>query len=143
MDEISSSSMSLPSNMNRYIMRAIQMDLCQSNSLMFTYAKMGRFIVLGFVQEPHLNHWRGTKVHVNAGLIAPKKYTLPNAFGEYLMQKSQAVRDALDSINERQQEKIDEAFKQNIDRYAGSDAYRAMSADVALFGKSAFRKPTK
>lgn len=143
MDEISSSSMNLPSNMNRYIMRAIHMDLCQSKSLMFTYAKMGRFIVLGFVHESHLNHWRGTKVHANAGLIAPKKYTLPNAFGEYLMQKSQAMRDALDSINERQQEKIDKAFKQNIDRYAKSDAYRAMNADVALFGKSAFRKPTK
>lgn len=141
MDEISSTSMDLPSNMNRYIMRAIHMDLCQSTGSMFTYAKMGRFIVLGFVHEPHPNHWKGTKVHVNSGLIAPQKYVLPKPFGEYLMQKAQAMRDALESINDRQLEKIDKALKQNIDRYAESDAYRAMNADVTLFGNKAFRQP--
>ncbi|MFC7420569.1 hypothetical protein ACFQNF_11870 [Iodobacter arcticus] len=57
------------------------------------------------------------------------------------MQKAQAMRDALDSVNEKQQGKIDKAFRGSIDRYAKSDAYRAMNADVTLFGEKAFRSP--
>jgi len=140
LDEISSTSMNLPANINRYLMRAIHMDLCQGTNLMFTYAKMGRFIVLGFIHEPAPSHWKGTKVHINAGIIEPKKYVLPAPFGDYLMQKARAVREALDSINDNQQAKIDKAFKANIDRYVESDAYRAMNADVTMFGKKAFSK---
>lgn len=143
MDEIASTSMDLPANINRYLLRAIHMDLCHGEDLMFTYAKMGRFIVLGFVHEPKPSRWKGTKVHINVGTVGPKTYVLPNAFGNYLMQKAQAVRKALDSINENQQEKIDRVFKANIDRYAKSDAYRAMSADVSMFGNKAFSKAKK
>lgn len=143
MDEIAATSMDLPANINRYLLRAIHMDLCQGKDLMFTYAKMGRFIVLGFVHEPQPSHWKGTKVHINVGTIGPKKYVFPIAFGNYLMQNAHAIREALDSINENQQAKIDKTFKANIDRYAESDAYRAMSADVSMFGNKAFSKAEK
>lgn len=143
MDEIASTSMDLPANINRYLLRAIHMDLCQGNDLMFTYAKMGRFIVLGFVHEPQPSHWKGTKVHINEGTVGPKKYVLPTEFGKYLMQKAHSVREALDSINENQQAKIDKAFKANIGRYAESDACRAMSADISMFGTKAFNKAVK
>lgn len=130
-------------NINRYLMRAIDMDICRNGKAIFTYAKLGRFIVLGFVHEPNSNHWRGTKVNANRGFVEPKKYVLPKAFGEYLNQKAQRIAELLDSVSDKQQAKIDAAFRQNADSYIKSDAFQAMRADLSMFGNEAFSKRNK
>ncbi|MBP6903458.1 MAG: hypothetical protein KBC73_25460 [Burkholderiaceae bacterium] len=50
------------------------------------------------------------------------------------------MREALNSVSDRQQEKIDEAFKKNVDKFIASDSFRAMQADLAMFGDDAFSK---
>ena len=139
-DKISSASADLVPNINRYLMRAIDMDFCRGSHSIFTYSKLGRFIILGFVHEPNLDHWKGTKVHATHGFVEPRKYVVPQALAGYLNEKATKIRDALDSVSERQKEKIDEAFRSNIDRYIGSDAFTAMNADVDLFGEEAFSR---
>lgn len=114
------------------------MDLCQSSNSIFTYAKLGRFIILGFVYEPNLARWKGTKVNAQDGLIEPRTYVVPKAFGTYLNEKANAVHTSLGGISERQREKIDTAFRSNLDNYAASDAFKAMNADVEMFGTKAF-----
>lgn len=140
LDQISSSSRNLAPNINRYLMRAVHMDFCRGSRSIFTYSKLGRFIIIGFVHEPNLSHWKGTKVHATHGFIEPKRYVLPEAFGRYLNEKAQKLGSALNSVSDRQQEKIDEAFRTNLDRYIGSDAFTAMQADVEMFGNAAFKK---
>lgn len=140
LDQIASTSGDLSSNINRYLMRAIQMDICRGSQSIFTFSKLGRFIILGFINEPNLNHWKGTKIHASNGFIEPKKYVVPKAFGNYLNEKSRMVSTALGSISDRQQTKIEEAFRSNIDKYIESDAFIAMQADVDMFGKAAFDK---
>jgi len=137
-DQISSASADLVPNINRYLMRAIDMDICRGSRSIFTYSKLGRFIILGFVHEPNLNHWKGTRVHATHGFVEPRKYMVPRALGGYLNDKATKMRDALDSVSERQKAKIDEAFRSNVDRYIGSDAFVAMNADIELFGDEAF-----
>lgn len=104
----------------------------------YTYAKLGRFIVLGFVHEPNPRHWRGTKVHANKGLVEPKNYAIPKPFFEYLNYKARRMAELLDSVSDRQHAKINAAFRQNMDRYVGSDAFQAMLADLSMFGNGAF-----
>lgn len=116
------------------------MDICRGSESIFTYAKLGRFIVLGFVHEPKPEQWRGAKVNANEGFVEPRKYVLPRAFGEYLNSNASKVSDALDSISDKQKIKIDEAFRKNVDRYVGSDAFNAMAADHAMFGDDALSK---
>jgi hypothetical protein len=137
-DQISSSTWSMAPNINRYLMRAIHMDFCQGNKSMFTYAKIGRFIIIGFVHEPNLNHWKGTKVHAHEGTVGPRQYVLPRAFGDYLNEKASSLRETLGSISEKQQQRIDTAFRANIENYISSDAFVAMNADVEMFGSQAF-----
>lgn len=140
LDQITSASGKLEPNINRYLMRAIHMDICRGSRSIFTYAKLGRFIILGFIHEPNQDQWMGTKVHATHGFVEPRKYVVPISFGDYLNEKARKMRDALNSVSERQQAKIDESFRTNVDKLAGSDAFTAMQADVEMFGKDAFSK---
>lgn len=142
-DQIESTSGGFVPNINRYLMRAIDMDVCKWGESLYTYAKIGRFVILGFVNEPNFNHWKGTKVNANKGIIGPKKYVLPKAFGNYLNEQAQKTSELLGSVSDKQQEKIDYAFRKNVDRYIGSDAYQAMRADLSMFGDEAFSKRKK
>lgn len=128
----------LAPNINRYLMRAIHMDLLHSGDAIYTYAKLGRFIVLGFVHEPRQERWQGTKVHATEGVIEPRKYAVPGALRDYLNEKATRMADALGSMSQVQHAKVDQAFRGNIDRYVKSDAFAAMSADVEMFGAAAF-----
>jgi hypothetical protein len=141
-DQIESFSGNLPPNINRYLMRAVHIDLCHGGKTIFTYSKLGRFMILGFISEPNPNHWVGSKVNANQGTIEPKQYVFPVQFRDYLADKANSVSNAMTSISDRQRQKIDQAFRSNVDRFVGSDFFKAMDADVKMFGSSAFaRRP--
>ena len=137
-DEIVSFSGSFAPNINRYLMRAVQMDLCAGRESLFTFAKLGRFIILGFVHEPTPRVWVGTKVHANEGTISPRNYTLPAGFGSYLNDKALQTAKSLSSMSDEQHNKVDGALRQNIEKFAESDLFRALRADVEMFGDDAF-----
>jgi hypothetical protein len=140
LDQLESASGKLAPSINRYLMRAVDMDLCRGGQVIFTYTKLGRFIVLGFVNEPNLKQWRGSKINANQGIIQPQKYVLPRPFWEYVNNKAKRMADLFESISDKQADKVEETFKKNIDKYVGSDAFQAMSADISMFGDNAFSK---
>lgn len=146
LDQIQSTTGEFAPNINRYLMRAIALDVCYGDKNIFTYTKLGRFIVLGFVREPNPNHWKGSKVNANKGIVEPKEYILPEYFMEYLNESAKHMAERLNSVSDKQQTKIDSAFRKNKDHYIGSDEFQAMSADVNMFGDEAFserKKPKK
>lgn len=136
--QIASASEGLPPNINRYLMRAIQMDVCQGTKTTFTFAKLGRFAIFGFIRGLEPGQWRGTKVNANQGVISPRKNSLPAGVWNYLIEKSHEVRAALESVSDIQQRKIDVALLRDRDTFVGSDAYAAMQADIESFGSAAF-----
>jgi hypothetical protein len=138
LDRIESNRSDLPPNINRYLMRAIDIDLCHGGQALFTYTKLGRFVILGFINEPNPSHWIGGRVGANEGTIEPRSYTLPAPFGTYLMGKAGRVREAMQGISDRQKAKIEQAFRANADQIVGSDFFNAMQADVKMFGSAAF-----
>ena len=119
-------------------MRAVSFDLCRGRESVFTHVKLGRFVIIGFVHEPNLDHWKGSKVHASFGHIQPRKYVVPAALGEYWNTQSLKVHAALASVSDTQQVKVEQSFRAKIDEYAGSDAFAAMRADVEMFGDEAF-----
>lgn len=138
LDAIARSTMGLPPNANRYFMRAIDMDVCCGGEAIFTYAKIGRFVVIGFVHEPNVSHWKGSKINANQGIVEPREFTLPRAFTSYMLDKARGMITAFDSISDRQAAKINESMRQDVDRYVASEDFRAMRADVEMFGSAAF-----
>jgi hypothetical protein len=130
----------MPPNFNRYLTRAIQIDLCHANQTLFVLAKLGRFLILGFISQPEPNHWAGSRVNANEGTVQPTTYNFPHMFMKYLFEQSRKTHEAIQSVSDRQREKIDRSMLQNIDRIAGSDFFDALNADVEMFGHDAFAK---
>jgi hypothetical protein len=119
-------------------MRAIDLDMCHGGETIFTYTKLGRFVILGFINEPNPNHWVGGRVNANEGSVEPRHYVMPAQFGTYLMGKAELVRESMQGISDRQRTKIDKAFRANADSIVGSDFFEAMQADVEMFSPAAF-----
>lgn len=137
-DQVGSFTGNLPSNINRYLMRAIQIDFCQGGKTLFVYSKIGRFAILGFIAQPEPSHWAGSRVNANAGTLEPRTYTFPHSFRAYLTEQAGTVNDAMASMSSRQRQRVDETLLANLDRIRGSDFFTAMQADVDLFGQNAF-----
>lgn len=129
-----------PPNINRYISRAVDMDIVSSTNSVFVYSKLGPFMILGFVEMPNSCQWVGTKLELDRGVIGPRKYVLPAGFDDFIFDKARKTAKAQETMSDRQKESIDRAFRKDIDRSARSESFRAMSHDVKLFGNKAFDK---
>lgn len=134
----------MPSNINRYILRTVDIDpvrVGQENG--FVYSKMGRVVLIGFIDMPHPRHWKGTKLHVNSGVLGSKHYSLPAEFGEYFVNRARKTSEMNESISSKQKRKIEESYEKDIDRAINSESLKAMDHDVKMFGKKAFETEDK
>jgi hypothetical protein len=137
-DVIESASFSVTTpNINRYLTRAIDMDLAASSSTCFSYSKLGPFAIFGFVQSQP-GQWRGTRVPTGAGWFQPRKVTVPRQLWDYLSGRALHIKRVLESISPAQQQKIAETLRANPDRFLESGLFRAMQRDVEMFGRDAF-----
>jgi hypothetical protein len=128
----------LPPNMNRYLARAVEMDVVSTSQSAFVYAKLCKLIVLGFIQLPQFGQWRGSRVAMNRGVIEPRQFVAPIGFAEYLAERAQRMGELQAQLSDRQKAKIDATMRSDLDRTARSDTFNAMSQDVTMFGKLVF-----
>ena len=136
----------MPTNINRYILRSVDIDVVcggKNGEDGFTYSKLGRFVILGFINMYKPREWVGSKVHVKHGEIKPHDYTVPVQFGEYFMSRARKVAAYQASISEQQDQKIEQSFWRTINKVANSESFKAMDHDVKLFGKDAFKKKSE
>jgi hypothetical protein len=106
----------------------------------FTYAKLGPFIVLGFIAMPRPKQWVGTRVNTHGGAIGPRNYVLPKPFDKFILERADLSATLQERISDRQHAKIAETYRGNMDRAAQSDSVQALHQDVELFGRRAFRQ---
>jgi hypothetical protein len=64
----------LPVNINRYLMRAVEIDLGSGNGYLFVFTKIGPMMVMGMIRMRSPQEWQGTKVRVRGGVIQPGAY---------------------------------------------------------------------
>lgn len=132
------SRLQLPANINRYILRTIDMDVVQNSTTLFTVCKMSKHFVFGFVDVQNPKQWVGTKVHANSGIVGQGKFVLPRQLADYLRTEAERFATVYSSISETQQSKINAKMWNDIDRVAKSGSFEAMRHDVNLFGRDAF-----
>ena len=65
----------MPTNINRYILRSVDIDAVWGGEDAFIYSKLGRFLIIGFVNIRRPKGWEGTKVHVRRGSLRLRSYT--------------------------------------------------------------------
>ena len=127
-----------PANINRYLLRAIDMDVACTSSSVITYAKMGRFVLFGFIEMPHPRRWKGTKLNANEGVFGVMNIELPDDVGTFIMGRAQSTAAMYAGISDRQRDHIGETYRRDLQRAADSESLRAMHHDVLLFGQEAF-----
>jgi len=134
----SSTRWTLPPNINRYLARAIEMDIPATSKSVLVYAKLGKLIFIGCVQSPIVREWQGTRLAIKRGIIQPSKFVVPTAFGNYIADRAIRMREIMQGLSERQRQKTANDMRKNIDRAAQSETFKAISHDVAMFGNDAF-----
>lgn len=132
----------LSPNINRYLLRSIDMDIVLGDITHIVYAKLGRFLIVGFIREDHPNRWRGTKVEQN-GLIEPRNYEVPRRFLEYVNDQARRQAELMAMISDCQREKVDKVIRADPSQFARSDSLRAIEHDIRLFGLAAFTHPNE
>ena len=129
----------LPTNINRYLARAIDMDVVCSNQIAFVYVKMCQLIVVGFIENPYPREWQGTRVAIKQGTFGHQKhYVVPQKFGVYLTNRARRMARLYSGISPKQLAKIEEAFRLNAERASKSEGTRALEADIRMFGQAVF-----
>ncbi|MGQ0556588.1 MAG: hypothetical protein ACT4PN_11675 [Nitrospiraceae bacterium] len=130
----------LSPNLNRYLMRTTDMDLCGGDTASFVYSKLGPFVILGFIRQDRPNQWQGSTVHLKTGQMEPRKYTINRGLFDYLNARARLVAELQSGISPRQAQKSDEARRANVENYVGSDEFLAMLNDLRMFGEAAFTR---
>jgi hypothetical protein len=123
---------------NRYILRSIDIDVVASEDRAFAYAKMCRFVLIGFIIDPKPAHWRGTKLHVRRGQIGTRQYAIPETLMTYIDGKANEAARGLSALSQGQTRVIKEMFRTRRGHILNSEISRAMARDVALSGREAY-----
>ena len=128
-----------PANISRYLARAIEFYVDHTQDSAISYAKMGRFVLFGFVEMQHPRRWKGTKLNVQHGLFGQADIELPSNVRDFIFQRARLAAETSSQISERQQTKIRQTYERDLERAARSETLRAMHHDVLMFGTDAFR----
>lgn len=138
-DVIESTSIpNIPRNISRYLSRPIDVYVGHDQESAMSYAKMGRFVLFGFITMKNPRHWKGTKLHVQHGRFGQQDIELPSTVGDFIFERARLTAEKYAQISVSQQTKIRQSYKQDPDRVSQSDTLRAMHQDVRMFGESAF-----
>jgi len=128
----------LSPNINRYILRTVDLDVVRSDSIAFVVTKMSKYFVLGFIDVKYPKQWRGIKIHAREGLFGSGDFTMPVKFRDYIFDEAKKYGASVAKISEKQHQKMDALMWKNIDRVSKSGSFQAMKHDVRNAGKAAF-----
>ena len=128
----------LPRNINRYLTRTISCDVDYSEDMAITYAKMGRFILFGFIQMTHPRRWKGTKLNAGRGRFGQRDIELPLELRDYIFERARRTAESVSQLSDRQRARIHQSYQRSSERATNSETVRAMDRDVAMFGAEAF-----
>jgi hypothetical protein len=127
---------------NRYFLRAVDLDVAYSSNRLFTYVKMGKIMLFGLVHENHPHLWKNTKISVDRGVIGigNETYILPTGLDDYFSDRANKAASISGSLSPKQKEKVQQHAKKNEDKIMQSEIFRAFEQDVKMFGDDALRK---
>lgn len=127
-----------PHNINRYLSRAVEIHVDHTEDSAITYAKMGRFILFGFIVMNCPRRWKGTKLHVQHGQFGIHDIELPTEAVDFIFGRARLTAKRQSQISGRQRARIRKSYEQLPGHVDRSETFRAMRHDVSLFGQDAF-----
>ncbi len=124
----------LPTNINRYLLRSVDIDVVSSKAEAFVYVKLPHMVLTGFIHFLPRRKWLGTKIHVKRGTVGREQPEIPGEVGRFIEEKARRMQSIQSTISEKQKEKIDRAARKDFLRPDKSRSLEALEADFRLFG---------
>lgn len=126
-----------PKNINRYLLRAISMDIIKYSDNILIFTKLPRFIIIGVVKLEKRYNMNSIKISIGEGTIN-RNYCIPDWIGDYMCYQAESIAKAASTIAENKLLQFDEFISKNIDHVANSKQFEALMKDYELFGKNIF-----
>ncbi len=140
LDKIDSATKSLPLNINRYLLRSVDLDVVTSGKQAYVYIKLPYLLIIGFIKIDRPNDWKGTKVHVKSGILGSDEYVVPEFIFDHLIEKAERSDKIKDNISDKQTTKIEKTARNNIDRVISSGSLDALKGDINIHGDKVFNR---
>lgn len=131
----------MPPNINRYLARAVDLDVVAGQKTAFVYSKLARIVIVGFIEMPSPRRWKGTRVSPVGGDFGIGDVAVPGELAHFFFDKARRMGVAAQQLSDQQQKRISDAVAQDPVRAANSELAEAVMQDVAIFGESALRLP--
>ncbi|ARD23756.1 hypothetical protein [Shewanella japonica] len=141
LDVIGSTSIQdLPTNINRYFLRTIAMDIVGNSNGIYIYTKLPSFIIIGVIKSKQSKEMRASRISISGGKISPRTFTFPEGFDGYIIDSANKVSDTYNQIPKEQLAKIDKYVIDNSEKVTESKLFEAIVHDYQRFGQKSFRK---
>lgn len=135
---LSSSTAELPSNFNRYMLRASAEDIVGNPDWLLIYTKLPTLIILGLVKaQDDLRQEMRPSLIAKSGTISPREYTFPTGFYEYLEAEMNSILEAQVNIP---QEEFDRHIAKDPEKAYSSKQFEAFLQDLGHFGDVVFKR---
>ena len=127
---------------NRYLARTVQIDFIRNDDLseMMVYVKLPMFMFFS-IGESRYRKWFETSRIKKSDVLHPRNHHLPEGMWDYILGRSDKVRELLDSMSPKSKAVADKALRKAIDedpdRVANSKLMQAMLVDYDFYGKEA------
>ena len=92
-----------PPNISRYLARAIDLDVARNQDSAMSYAKMGKFVLFGFVAMKYPRRWKGTRLNVQQGRFGERDIELPSGVRDFIFERARLAAEKYSQVSERQQ----------------------------------------
>ncbi|HDV5527446.1 TPA: hypothetical protein RI778_003586, partial [Vibrio cholerae] len=136
LDVIASTSFdNLPTNINRYFLRATAMDIVGNSQGTYIYTKLPSFIVLGVVKCKQSREMRSSRVAISGGIMSPREYVFPDGFDGYIIDAANKISELYEQIPADQLAKIEKYVIDNPDKVLKSKLFEAIAHDYDRFGR--------
>lgn len=127
----------VPENTNRYLGRAIEIDIGVSETEAFTFCKLGPLLLIGLIEYPDLSHWQNTKILKN-GRLAHGEFCAPAQYLEFIFKRCRRSAELEAKLSGKQIAKIDHSYREDIGRVMHSGTYKTACLDVDLAARIPF-----
>ncbi|HHT9135012.1 MAG TPA: hypothetical protein ACFYD2_08930 [Candidatus Avalokitesvara rifleensis] len=124
-------------NINWYLTRPVDVDVVYAEGQSHVFSKMCHCVILGFIERPVETHWRGTRLSVKGGTVS-QNITVPEPFWDYVNRQAKGVYKLTRDLSQRQKDVISKSYQKNMERFAGSETFKAIDQDFLMFGNKAF-----
>lgn len=125
--------------LNRYLLRSAAAEVIAGAKDIMVYAKLCRILLVGHVVVENQARWRASRLSVVQGTFGrDSDHYLPYSLQQYMNQCAMRCAEAFASQSAKQKAKLRTRLEAELPRFAGSEMFRAMRADVARSGSDAF-----